>query len=62
MSDNTTKAPDDTSRGPEHIAHHLDVSERHVRDIRREDETVPPVGPPDRTEAEGAGAGLTIAR
>jgi hypothetical protein len=24
------------------IAHYLDVSERHVRDIRREDETFPP--------------------
>ena len=28
--------------GPKHIAPHLDVSERHVRDIRREDETFPP--------------------
>ena len=42
MSDNTTRPSDDTSWGPKHIAHHLDVSERHVHDIRREDETFPP--------------------
>jgi hypothetical protein len=41
MSDNTPRPPDDTSWGPKHIAHHLDVSERHVPDIRREDETFP---------------------
>ena len=42
MSNNITRPPDDTSWGPKHIAHYLDVSERHVRDIRREDETFPP--------------------
>jgi predicted DNA-binding transcriptional regulator AlpA len=42
MSNNTTRPPDDMSWGPKHIAHYLDVSERHVRDIRREDETFPP--------------------
>ena len=35
------KAPADTACGQEHIAHHLDVTERHIRDIRREAETFP---------------------
>jgi hypothetical protein len=39
MSNNTTRPPDDTSWGPKRIAHYLDASERHIRDIRREDET-----------------------
>jgi hypothetical protein len=42
MANDTTRPPADTAWRPKHIAHYLDVSERHVRDIRREDETFPP--------------------
>ncbi len=38
----TQKSLDDRSWRPKQIAHYLDVSERHVRDVRREDETFPP--------------------
>jgi hypothetical protein len=41
----TRVPPDNTAWGPKHIAIYLDVSERHVRDIRREDDTFPT--PPD---------------
>ena len=39
MANDTTRPPADKAWGPKHIAHYLDVSERHVRDIRREDDT-----------------------
>lgn len=41
MANDTTGPPADTAWGPKHIAHYLDISERHVRDIRREDDTFP---------------------
>ena len=41
MANDTTRPPADKAWGPKHIAHYLDISERHVRDIRREDDTFP---------------------
>jgi hypothetical protein len=42
MANTITRVPlDNTAWGPKHIAIYRDVSERHVRDIRREDETFP---------------------
>jgi hypothetical protein len=41
MANNTMRPPADKAWGPKHIAHYLDVSERHVRDIRRQDDTFP---------------------
>ncbi|WP_448610079.1 helix-turn-helix transcriptional regulator [Geodermatophilus sp. URMC 60] len=42
MANDTTWPPDDQSWGPKQIAHYLNVSERHIRDVRNEDETFPP--------------------
>jgi hypothetical protein len=44
MANDTRRPPADTAWGPKRIAHYLDVSERHVRDIRREDDTFPALG------------------
>jgi predicted DNA-binding transcriptional regulator AlpA len=43
MANNDTRVPaDDTAWGPKQVARYLDVSERHVFDLRREDESFPP--------------------
>ncbi len=41
MADNTTRPPDDRSWGPKQIAFYLDISERHLFDVRREDTSFP---------------------
>lgn len=41
MANDTTRPPADTAWGPKHIALYLDISERHFRDVRREDPSFP---------------------
>jgi predicted DNA-binding transcriptional regulator AlpA len=41
-NDNTRVPPEDTAWDPQQVAHYLKVSERHVRDLRREDDSFPP--------------------
>jgi hypothetical protein len=65
MADDTTRTPCDTARGAEHIARYLGDSDRHVCDIRREDETFPapgrlPGSPEPREEAATGSLGLLI--
>jgi predicted DNA-binding transcriptional regulator AlpA len=43
MDNTTTRVPDDdTSWDPQQVADYLQVSVRHIRDVRQEDETFPP--------------------
>ena len=41
-NDNTRTPAEESAWGPKQVARYLDVSERHVFDVRREDDTFPP--------------------
>ncbi len=50
MADDITRPPDDRSWGPKQIVFYLDISERHLFDVRREDTSFP-VPPDGRQQA-----------